>query len=247
MEREKKVAILIDGENISSKYVSIIINEANSLGNVIYKRIYGNWTTTVLNSWKQTVLDYSIQPVQQYSNTVGKNASDSSLIIEAMDLLYSGKLDCFCIVSSDSDFTRLAARLRESEMYVMGMGEQKTPRSFISACNKFSYLDLLLSSESAENADELNTARNMHNNTEKAGSDIKAIKKALVQLVQEKSDDDGWIFSGVLGNLVNKKYPDFDVRNFGHSKFMPFIRSLNLFEIKRSEGDNKLIFVKLKD
>lgn len=140
---DMKIAVLIDAENISSKYASIILQEASSMGNLIYKRIYGNWTTPALNTWKKELLDNAIQPIQQYSNTVGKNSSDSSLIIDAMDLLYQKRLDAFCIVSSDSDFTRLASRLRESEMFVLGMGEQKTPRAFISACNKFVYLDLL--------------------------------------------------------------------------------------------------------
>lgn len=143
MDERKKVAVLIDAENISPKYASIILSEANNLGNVIYKRIYGNWTTTQLSSWRQPLLDHAIQPIQQYSNTNGKNSSDSALIIDAMDLLYQKRLDAFCLVSSDSDFTRLASRLRESEMLVLGMGEKKTPRAFISACNRFVYLDLL--------------------------------------------------------------------------------------------------------
>lgn len=127
MEKEMKLAVLIDGENISGKYIETILGEAAALGNVIYKRIYGNWTTNQMASWKEVILDNAIQPVQQYNNATGKNASDSSLIIDAMDLLYLGKLNGFVIVSSDSDFTRLAARLRESEMFVLGMGVQNTP------------------------------------------------------------------------------------------------------------------------
>ena len=138
MEKEMKLAVLIDAENISSKYIETILSEAAALGNVIYKRIYGNWTTPQMGAWKDVILENAIQPVQQYNNASGKNASDSSLIIDAMDLLYLGKLNGFVIVSSDSDFTRLAARLRESEMFVLGMGVQNTPRSFISACSKFS-------------------------------------------------------------------------------------------------------------
>ena len=126
--KEMRVAILIDAENVAPKYISIILNEANNLGNIIIKRIYGDWTSQQMASWRNTILDNSVQPIQQYSNVSGKNSSDSALIIDAMDLLYSHRLDCFCIVSSDSDFTRLAARLRESEMYVLGMGEQKTPQ-----------------------------------------------------------------------------------------------------------------------
>ena len=149
MNQEMKLAVLIDAENISTKYIDVILSEANNLGDVIYKRIYGNWTTPQMASWRTTILNNAIQPIQQYSNTTGKNSTDSALIIDTMDLLYQSNLDGFCIVSSDSDFTRLASRLRESQKYVLGMGESKTPRSFISACNKFLYLDVLL--EEAEN------------------------------------------------------------------------------------------------
>lgn len=136
MKKDMKIAVLIDAENISHKYAHTILQEASSLGNVIYKRIYGNWMSTQLGPWKKELLDHAIQPIQQFSNTTGKNSSDSALIIDAMDLLYQNDLDAFCIVSSDSDFARLATRLRESDIFVLGMGEQKTPRAFISACNK---------------------------------------------------------------------------------------------------------------
>lgn len=156
MNNEMKLAVLIDAENISSQYIDVILSEANNLGDVIYKRIYGNWTTQQMASWRTTILNNAIQPIQQYSNTTGKNSSDSALIIDTMDLLYTTNLDGFCIVSSDSDFTRLASRLRESQKYVLGMGESKTPRSFISACNKFLYLDVLLEEAESEAAsDEL--------------------------------------------------------------------------------------------
>jgi len=154
MEQDKKFALLIDAENISPQYIDIILSEANNLGNVIYKRIYGNWTSPQMGSWKSTILDNAIQPVQQYSNTSGKNSSDSALIIDTMDLLYRTQLDGFCIVSSDSDFTRLASRLRESDKYVLGMGESKTPRSFISACNRFLYLDVLYAESKREDMPE---------------------------------------------------------------------------------------------
>ena len=269
MEKELKLAILIDAENISSKYVEVILSEANNLGNIIYKRIYGNWTMPQMGAWKDVILDNSIQPIQQYSNISGKNSSDSSLIIDAMDLLYLNKLDGFCIVSSDSDFTRLATRLRESEMFVMGMGEQKTPRSFISACSKFLYLDLLLSSSSSgktaeqkekrsnveeeKKADE--SAKQNDQNAiarieEKAGSNIKIIKQTLQELVEENSDDDGWIFSAKLKELLNKRFPDFDERNFKNKKFVPFVKSLDLFVTKaipvKENETSKLIYFRLK-
>jgi len=266
MEKEMRIAVLIDAENISSKYIEVIFSEANALGNVIYKRIYGDWTKQIMGSWKDVILDNSIQPIQQYSNTSGKNSTDSSLIIDTMDLLYSNRITGFCIVSSDSDFTRLAARLRESEMYVLGMGEQKTPRSFISACNKFSYLDILYSTskkiadEEIEEQKEFVTAKKNRNGnngknktdankikvkTAKTGSNIERIKISLQRLTEEHSDDDGWIYSAKLGNLLNKQFPDFDVRNFGHNKFVQFIESLNLFETKRNSNSTDLCF-KLK-
>lgn len=169
MDDRMKVAVLIDAENISAKYASTILSEANNLGNVTYKRIYGNWATPQLQSWRQQLLDHAIQPIQQYSNTVGKNSSDSALIIDAMDLLYQKRLDAFCIVSSDSDFTRLASRLRESEMLVLGMGEKKTPRAFISACNRFVYLDLLYQANEESTKKKKDYRRNRHADDADAG------------------------------------------------------------------------------
>lgn len=265
MEKEMKVAVLIDAENISGKYVNVIMSEANNLGNVIYKRIYGDWTSTQMGAWKNVVLDNSIQPIQQYSNVSGKNSSDSSLIIDAMDLLYQGRVGAFCIVSSDSDFTRLASRLREAEMYVLGMGEQKTPRSFISACNKFSYLDILYaaSKEPApqpaapeQPADKGKTKAVQKPPVKKAakkednGSNLDSVRSALRELTEENSDDDGWIYSGKLGYLLSKRFPDFDVRNFGFKKFASFVRSLGCFEIRELTDDesetSKRIYFKLR-
>lgn len=264
IEKEMRIAVLIDAENISSKYIDVILSEANVLGYVIYKRIYGDWTKQSMGSWKDVILDNSIQPIQQYSNTSGKNSTDSSLIIDTMDLLYSNRINGFCIISSDSDFTRLAARLRESEMYVLGMGEQKTPRSFISACNKFLYLDILhatskqtsdqdsdeqkesVLAKSNGNGNNVKTktgANKLKTKVKETGSNIERIKMSLQNLTKEHSDDDGWIYSAMLGNLLTKQFPDFDVRNFGHNKFFQFIDSLDLFETKRS---NTELFYKLK-
>ena len=267
MEKEMKVAVLIDAENISGKYVNVILSEANSLGNVTYKRIYGDWTSSQMGNWKTVVLDNSIQPIQQYRNVSGKNSSDSSLIIDAMDLLYQGRVGAFCIVSSDSDFTRLASRLRESEMFVLGMGEQKTPRSFISACNKFSYLDLLYAASLEEAAPpapaEQPAASGGKKNKggkkqpapkppkkEENGSNLDSVRSALRELTEENSNDDGWIYSGKLGFLLSKRFPDFDVRNFGFKKFASFVRSLNCFQTKELADDesetSKRIYFKLK-
>ncbi|MDD4390858.1 MAG: NYN domain-containing protein [Eubacteriales bacterium] len=282
---EKKLAILIDAENISSKYVNIIIKEAVNTGNVIYKRIYGDWTSQSLTPWKGVILDNAISPIQQFSNTNGKNSSDSALIIDAMDLLYKADIDCFCIVSSDSDFTKLASRLRESDKYVVGMGEQKTPRAFISACNKFLYLDLLFSGEhpsvqgeykqaipittkrtvmgktskSVKDAEPATNGRNRATKKEgldiskpiiASGKDFETVKNTIHKLVEEKSDDDGWIFSGTLGSLLNNQLPDFDVRNFGFSKLVDFVSSLNLFDMNiikdPANPSTKHIYFKIK-
>ena len=238
MNQEMKLAVLIDAENISNKYIDVILSEANNLGNIVYKRIYGNWTTPQMASWKNIILDNAIQPIQQYSNTIRKNSSDSALIIDTMDLLYQSDLDAYCIVSSDSDFTRLASRLRESQKYVLGMGESKTPRSFISACNKFLYLDVLFEEAGEEPAEHETSiphdrektshpSEYRHNGQDAfdntLGKDLSTIKLALIKLTEENSDEDGWIFSGTLGNLLNKQFSDFDVRNFGYKKFVPFI------------------------
>lgn len=257
MTKEMKLAVLIDAENISSQYVDIIMSEANALGDVIYRRIYGNWTNTQMSSWKTTILDNALQPVQQYSNTTGKNSSDSALIIDTMDLLYQDNLDGFCIVSSDSDFTRLASRLRESQKYVIGMGESKTPRSFISACNKFLYLDVLLAEATIDAAAvAIPTKKKENKRTIESwtpvksqsavreanpdtisGKDIETIKQTLIKITEENSDDTGWIFSGTLGNLLNKQFSDFDVRNFGYKKLVPFIESLGMFEVNTITDD----------
>ena len=252
MNQEMKLAVLIDAENISNKYIDVILSEANNLGNIVYKRIYGNWTTPQMASWKNIILDNAIQPIQQYSNTIRKNSSDSALIIDTMDLLYQSDLDAYCIVSSDSDFTRLASRLRESQKYVLGMGESKTPRSFISACNKFLYLDVLFEEAGEEPVEHetsiphdrektSHSSEYRHNGQDAfdntLGKDLSTIKLALIKLTEENSDEDGWIFSGTLGNLLNKQFSDFDVRNFGYKKFVPFIESLDLFVVYTTTDD----------
>lgn len=259
MGKELKLAVLIDADNISDKYVKIILDETAKSGVATYKRIYGDWTNPRLVSWKNVLLDNSISPIQQYSYTTGKNATDSAMIIDAMDILYSGTVDGFCIASSDSDFTKLAARLRESGMYVTGMGESKTPKPFISACNQFKYLDILLSNqkneenssrkeETAEIKTVSKTSR-IKRGTKTASSslkkskeelrpqtDLKMIKRAIISLVEECSDDDEWILSAELRNQLGKRFPDFDVRNFGHSKFSSFIKSLNILDCEQEQN-----------
>ncbi len=283
MNNEMRVAVLIDAENIPSKYADTILQEATRLGNVIIKRIYGNWTMQNMSSWKKQILEYAIHPIQQFSNTTGKNSSDSALIIDAMDLLYEKDLDAFCIVSSDSDFTRLASRLRESEKYVLGMGEQKTPRSFISTCNKFAYLDLLQKDKNnskekkeqkqqpkakqqanksnkqgqktpAENTPKSSSGETTEENsvlisTFGYGSDIDQVSEVLRDLSEDYCREDGWILSSTLGALLAKQLPDFDTRNFGFKKFVPFIDSLGIFESKsvapKEDPSSKTVFFRI--
>ncbi len=234
---DKRFAVLIDADNVSEKYIKPLLDEISKDGIITYKRIYGDWTRPALSPWKNVLLSHSITPIQQYGYTTGKNATDSAMIIDAMDILYSHNVDGFCIVSSDSDFTRLAARLRESGMYVVGMGEKKTPKPFIAACNRFVYLEILSSEQhkaETENED---------------GMDIKAVRKALCDILDEISDDDGWASLSELGNLLLKRFPSFDVRNFGFQKLTPFIKSLGKFEVysvPSEKGNVKVMYVRRK-
>lgn len=262
MDNELRFAILIDADNISDKYIKIILDEAANNGIVTYKRIYGDWTTARLASWKNILLENSIIPIQQYSYTVGKNSTDSALIIDAMDILYSETVDGFCLVSSDSDFTRLAARLRESGMQVIGMGEEKTPKPFISACNQFKYLDLLYSAQQKEEKEE----KELQEKQEKAagtktvetapskGQDaklknVKYVRSTINAILNKFSDEDGWLSTGKLGDQLSKRMPEFDVRNYGFSKLTPFIKSLGDYEIQKisSGGGQRQIYVRLKE
>jgi len=246
MTQDKRYAVLIDADNISDKYIKIILDEISNDGIATYKRIYGDWTKPSLASWKSVLLEHSITPIQQYEYTHGKNSTDSAMIIDAMDILYSGNVEGFCLVSSDSDFTRLAARLRESGMDVVGMGESKPPKAFIAACNKFKYLDLL--AQKADNPEEP-PADVAEVQEEEVMTNLDTIKKAILTIARENTDEDEWIFIGDVGNKLQKRYPDFDVRNFGFNKFTPFIKSLDLFEIKSERingSNNKLIYVREK-
>jgi hypothetical protein len=241
MEIDKRIAVLIDADNVSEKYVKFIFNEISNHGTPTYKRIYGDWTKPQLSSWKNVLLNYSITPIQQYGYTTGKNATDAALIIDAMDILYSKNVEGFCIVSSDSDFTKLASRLREAGMLVIGMGEKKTPTPFISACEKFKYLEVIATvatdtpSTSQINISEENdkpdsSKTTMANTTE--------LIEAIKAIITEYSDEDGWAFLGDVGNILNRRYPDFDTRNYGYSKLTPFVSSLKVFEIKSQKINN---------
>ncbi|MEQ8201271.1 MAG: NYN domain-containing protein [Syntrophomonadaceae bacterium] len=243
MENERKIAVLIDADNVSDRYIKYIFDEISNHGTPTYKRIYGDWTSPGLSSWKGVLLNYSITPIQQYSYTTGKNATDSALIIDAMDILYSKNVDGFCIVSSDSDFTRLAARLREAGMYVIGMGEKKTPLPFITACEKFKYLEVL----AAPTADEkIPVAGKAEKTTppQEGMASITELIETIRTIVNETSDDDGWAFLGEVGKRLNKRYPDFDTRNYGHAKLTPLISSLKQFEIQSRKSSRPHITLK---
>lgn len=246
MADERRFAVLIDADNVSEKYIKFILDEISNDGVATIKRIYGDWTKPTMTSWKNVLLDNSITPIQQYGYTTGKNATDSAMIIDAMDLLYAGNIEGFCIVSSDSDFTRLAARLRESGMYVVGMGEKKTPNAFIAACNKFKYLEILAQAPNLpddENASEQPADEGLDHTS------LDEVRNTIRTIVDETSDDDGWAALGDIGNILTKRYPDFDVRNYGFKKLTPFINSLKIFEIRSErskDGHVRLMFVRQK-
>ncbi|MBV1756856.1 MAG: NYN domain-containing protein [Dethiosulfatibacter sp.] len=247
-----RLAVLIDADNIPYKKVKEMMEEVALYGIPTFKRIYGDWTQPNLIGWKKVLLENAITPIQQYSYTVGKNSSDSALIIDAMDILYSGKVDGFCIVSSDSDFTRLAIRLREAGMKVIGIGEKKTPNPFIIACDKFIYLEVL------QNQGENTEVEEKENNKIEPKQKRKNIKirmpenivVSIKNTIDTVADDDGWAFLGDVGNLILKKKPDFDPRNYGYQKLSTLIKSIKTISVDQRESGSKYvkhIFVKNLD
>ena len=240
--KDLKLAVLIDADNVPYANVKEMFEEIAKYGTPTFKRIYADWTKPTVSGWKKVLLENAITPVQQYSYSTGKNASDSALIIDAMDILYTGKVDGFCIVSSDSDFTRLATRLREAGMKVIGIGEKKTLNPFITACDKFIYLEIL--KDEPENAAD--------NEPNKTSAPSKSAKKPLNKIdpqiirlfrdsIDDLADENGWAFLGDLGNLMLKKKPDFDSRNYGFAKMLPLIKSINKFDIdERDTGKNHI-------
>ncbi|WP_034039938.1 NYN domain-containing protein [Wocania ichthyoenteri] len=242
MIKDTKIAVLIDGDNIPSKYISEMMEEITKYGTPTIKRIYGDWTKPHLSKWKNILLENAITPIQQYGYTTGKNATDSAMIIDAMDILYSEKVNGFCLVSSDSDFTKLATRLREAGMQVYGMGEKKTPNPFIVACDKFIYLEILKSDNDKDEKGVKTKKENLYNITPK-------VIKLLQNSVDDAADEDGWAFLGDVGSLILKKQPNFDSRNFGFVKLTPLFKSLPQFEMEQRDQSNtrfKLIYVKNK-
>ncbi|OLS03609.1 NYN domain protein [Tissierella creatinophila DSM 6911] len=256
LAEDKKFAVLIDADNVSARYIKYIMDEISNYGVATYKRIYGDWTKPNAGSWKEILLENSITPVQQYGYTVGKNATDSAMIIDAMDILYSNHVDGFCIVSSDSDFTKLASRLRESGMLIVGMGEKKTPKPFIAACNQFKYLDVLAST--SENTQSIKTSKKTDSSSnsskskktddeeEKGMTDINVIKAAIIKMINESDSENQSINMAELGNRLAKRYPDFDVRNYGDTKLSRFLKKMEFLKIESDKSEGNSIWVSLK-
>jgi len=240
-----KLAVLIDADNIPYSNIKGMLDEIAKLGVPTIKRIYGDWTKPTVSGWKPALLEHAITPIQQFSYTTGKNATDSAMIIDAMDILHNAQVDGFCLVSSDSDFTRLATRLRESGMLVIGIGEKKTPNPFIVACDKFIYIEIIAIKE---------TAKTTATEKQAAPAKVESINKNLIQLlrssVEDLAEDNGWAFLAEVGALLIKKKPDFDPRNYGFPKLTPLIKSLKeYFEIDEREVEKthiKHIYVKIK-
>lgn len=250
IKQDLKLAVIIDADNVPSANVKGMMEEIAKYGVPTFKRIYGDWTKPNLGGWKSVLLENAISPIQQFGYTTGKNSTDSAMIIDAMDILYTGKVDGFCIVSSDSDFTKLATRLRESGMKIFGFGERKTPKPFIVACDKFIYLEILKSStvtDSAKNQPQISTHKAEHDNVQKID---KKIINLISVTVDDVADEDGWAFLGDVGNLLIKKRPDFDPRNYGFAKLTPLIKSLKAnFDIDERVTERasiKLVYIKTK-
>ena len=246
MENELRLAVLIDADNAPRTALREIMAEVAVYGAATVKRIYGDWTAPNMGSWKPLLLEHAITPFQQYSYTTGKNATDSAMIIDAMDLLYSGNCDGFVLVSSDSDFTRLATRLREAGMKVYGMGEKKTPKPFIVACDKFVYIETLKAAEEAPAPSGRSARKKAAPPSE---SPALSVKELIAQSVEDLADEDGYAYLGDLGTLLIKKQPDFDSRNYGYAKLSKFIAALDCFEIDERHNADYLgtqVFVRNK-
>lgn len=249
MENSQVIALLIDAENVSPKYIKTIIDEVSMYGTPAYKRIYGDWTSQDMVTWKKSLLEHNLTPIQQFSYTQGKNASDSAMIIDAMDILYAHNVDGFCLVSSDSDFTRLAARLRESRMFVIGMGESKTPQAFKSACDTFKYLDVLMGVEK-----KAVVKQDKRKPTDKKAGAVKVepvvelpqpafvplaeIIEKVHEIIEHDSEEDGYMPLSQIGVMLSRIYADFDSRNYGFSKLHRLIDSTGAFETKYERFEN---------
>jgi uncharacterized LabA/DUF88 family protein len=241
--KDLRLAVLIDADNVPYANVKPMMEEIAKYGTPTFKRIYGDWTRPNTSGWKGVLLQNAITPIQQYSYTVGKNATDSAMIIDAMDILYTGRVDGFCIVSSDSDFTRLATRLREAGMIVMGIGERKTPEPFITACDKFIYIEILATEDAAADTKSKKPKKEVP-----AQIDKRAIK-LIMSSINDIADESGWAFLGEVGTLILKKQPNFDPRNFGFKKLLHFMKSIEGIEVdeRQSEhGSSRHVYVRVR-
>ena len=241
MEKTDRLAVLIDADNAQPGTVDGLLAEIANYGTASVKRIYGDWTLPGLKRWKEVLLEHSIQPIQQFAYTKGKNATDSAMIIDAMDLLYTDNFDGFCLVSSDSDFTKLASRIRESGLYVYGFGERKTPSAFVSACDKFVYTEVLRGQTDESEAIAKRTTSQLKQDTR--------LVNLLRNSVESASDEAGWAQLGTMGSTIAKQSPEFDPRNYGYQKLGELVRATKLFDTEErpvGEGNQKIIFVRDK-
>ena len=238
---QNKFAVLIDADNAQPSITEGLLSEIAKYGLTSVKRIYGDWTTPSLAGWKSVLLEHSIQPVQQFRYTVGKNATDSAMIIDAMDLLYTKRFDGFCLVSSDSDFTRLASRIREEGLLVYGFGEKKTPKAFVSACDKFIFTEVLRFREDAQSSVKPKTANQLKRDTKL----VALLRSAL----EAASDESGWAHLGVVGSNIAKQAPEFDPRNYGYTKLGELAAATKLFDVDQrvqSDGHSRSIYIRDK-
>ena len=263
---QDRIALLIDAENVSKKYVKLIMDELSEYGVVTHKRVYGDFTNGSVLSWKENLAQYAMTPVFQFNSTKGKNASDSAMIIDAMDILYSGNVDGFCMVTSDSDFTKLAIRLSEAGMHVIGMGEQKTPASLVSACQSFKFLDLLykdaIINEKDESEEQSMCVRESQIKYEtkktesKADSDYSAvpdrseIEKEIASIISSKSGENEWVNLADVGNMLGKRISGFDPRNYGYCKLRDLVNDIGCFDIRDDPNPRneflKIVYVRNK-
>jgi uncharacterized protein (TIGR00288 family) len=245
-QEQLKLAVLVDADNTQASIIEGLLAEVAKYGVASVKRIYGDWTSTNLRSWKDKLLEFAIQPVQQFSYTTGKNSTDSAMIIDAMDLLYTENLNGFCIVSSDSDFTRIAMRLREDGKMVIGFGQRKTPKPFVAACDKFIYTEILRESE------EERESSGGREPAPKAAADIKLDRKAANMMraaVEDAADEFGYAYLGAVGTYIMNRQPEFDPRNYGYRKLGDLIKASGLFDVDERASPNdqgKQIFLKAK-
>jgi len=240
-EKIEKLAVLIDADNAQPSIIEELLSEIAKYGTANVKRIYGDWTLPGLKGWKEVLLQYSIQPMQQFGYTSGKNATDSALIIDAMDLLYTGKFGGFCIVSSDSDFTKLASRIREAGLFVYGFGERKTPKAFVAACDKFIFTEVLRSKDE-------HTEKIGRKTTIELKKDTK-LANLLRNAVEASSDESGWAHLASAGSNIAKQAPEFDPRNYGYKKLGELVSATKLFQIEQrlvGAGPSKATFLKDK-